>query len=635
MARIPLVTEFEGKGLDRAIKEFKKLEGAGAKASFALKKAFVPATAALAGLTAAAGLSVKAAIEDTAQQAELARTLKATTDATTAQVEAVESYIAETEKAVAVSDAELRPAFANLVRATGDVTQAQELMTLALDVAAATGKDLETVTEALQEGFQGEVGPLKELDKSLTDMIASGASADEVMAQLAETFGGAAQESTETLEGRFKLMKIELDNAKEAIGMALLPVLEQLLPILESVARFVGENTDLIVILGSVIAVLAGAIIAVNFAMSAYAAVTTIATAATAVFNAVMAMNPIGLIVIAVASLIALFVVLQKKFNIIGLALRGLKAAFYLAWNGIRWVINNIIDGLNDVISLLNIIPGVDIPELGHLGKSADEAAERIDHLANKSLRALDYEAEQLAEDSLPKLLKSIHGVRLEGGELRSTLGRVNEELDPFNEGIETATSRLDAFFDSLDQQAATEEFIEDLTDIAQKLAGVTEGSEAWQEAQNEAYEALRTLREEREDLSDAFFEVLKLEIDTGDLDRAMTLMQQVDEYLKNNFAPGFQGLAVPVTGYNVAQALGAVPMFADGGIVTGPTLGIVGEAGPEAIIPLDQMGRMGGMNVTINMPAGTNGDDIIQALENYQRYNGAIPLQVDGSTFR
>lgn len=626
MARIPLVTEFESKGLDRAIKEFKKLEGAGAKAGFALKKAFVPATAALAGLTAAAGLSVKAAIEDTAQQAELARTLKATTDATTAQVEAVEAYIAETEKAVAVSDAELRPAFANLVRATGDVTKAQKLMTLALDVAAATGKDLETVTEALQEGFQGEVGPLKELDKSLTDMIASGASADEVMAQLADTFGGAAQESTETLEGRFKLMKIELDNAKEAIGMALLPVLEQLLPILESVARFVGENTDLIVILGSVIGVLAGAIIAVNFAMSAYTAITTIATAATAAFNAVMAMNPIGLIVIAVAGLIALFVVLQKKFNIIGLALRGLKAAFYLAWDGIKWVINGIIDGLNVVISLLNKIPGVDIPELNHLGDEAEKAAEKIDPLANKSLRALDYEAEKLAEDSLPKLLKSIHGVRVEGGELRSTLGRVNVELDPFNEGIETATTRLDRFFDSLDQQAATEEFIEDLTDIAQKLAGVTEGSEAWQDAQNEAYEALRDLRREREDLSDSFFEVLKLEIDVGDLERAVFLMQNLVDLGGKEIPSDLSAYGVPT--FNLGQAMAGIPMFADGGIVTGPTLGIVGEAGPEAIIPLDQMGRMGGMNITINMPVGSDGDDVVKALKTYTQRRGGLPMQ-------
>ena len=204
----PIVSEFQPDGINKALKEFKRLETTGQKAAFAMKKAFVPATAAVAGLATAAGLATKAAIDDAKQQDELARQLKVTTDATDAQIAAVEDYIAQTEMAAAVSDTELRPAFANLVRATGNVTEAQKLMTLALDVAAGTGKDLEGVTEALQEAFQGEVGPLKELDKSLTSVIESGADTDTVMAQLAETFGGAAAANTETVAGRFELMQI-------------------------------------------------------------------------------------------------------------------------------------------------------------------------------------------------------------------------------------------------------------------------------------------------------------------------------------------------------------------------------------------------------------------------------------------
>jgi archaellum component FlaC len=606
MARIPLVTEFEGKGLDRAIKEFKKLEGAGAKAGHLLKSAFVPATAALAGLTAAAGLSVKAAIEDTAQQAELARTLKATTDATEAQVAAVESYIAETEKAVAVSDAELRPAFANLVRATGDVTQAQELMTLALDIAAATGKDLEGVTQALQEGFQGEVGPLKELDKSLTDMIASGASADEVMAQLAETFGGAAQESTETLEGRFKLMKIELDNAKEAIGMALLPVLEELVPILESAADFVANNTDLLLGLGIAVGSVATAIVVLNGAMKVFQILEGIQIVLLKVLQKEFTLMWIATGVGIIIAIIAVIVVLQMKFNILGHAVNALKYVFSLWWDYIKWVINKAIDAINLLIKALNLIPGVDIPQLDHLGKSADEAAERIDHLANKSLRALDYEAEKLAKDSLPKLMKGIHGVRLEGGELRSTLGRVNVELDPLNEGIETATSRLDAFFKTLDQQEAADEFIENLQDIEMRLKGIQEGTKEWQEAQNEAYEALRDLRKERDDLSDAFFEVLKLEIDTGDLERAYTLMANL---------------------VNLGGIIEVPSTFADlpGLGIDAPVFGDIEGLGTST--------TTGGTYVNnIYYPAGTTSDDILNALERYNNQRGTANFDSVGA---
>ena len=69
------------------------------------------------------------------------------------------------------------------------------------------------------------------------------------------------------------------------------------------------------------------------------------------------------------------------------------------------------------------------------------------------------------------------------------------------------------------------------------------------------------------------------------------------------------------------------LPKFADGGIVTGPTVGLIGEAGPEAVIPLNQMGSMGITNITVNMPAGADGNDIVAALEAYVRRNGSIPL--------
>ena len=601
MARIPLVTEFEAKGLDRAIKEFQKLEGAGAKAGYALKQAFLPATAALAGLTAAAGLSVKAAIEDTAQQAELARTLQATTDATEAQVAAVESYIAETEKAAAVSDSELRPAFANLVRATGDVTKAQELMTLALDVAAATGKDLETVTEALQEGFQGEVGPLKELDKSLTDMIASGASADEVMAQLAKTFGGAAQESTETLEGRFKLMKIELDNAKEAIGKALLPVLEELLPILESMANFIGNNTDLIIGIGAAVGSFSAFIVGANVALKAWNTITTVTRVLNKAlgksFKAMWLATGVGIIV----AIIAAIVVLQMKFNILGKAVDALKFVFSKVWNAIRGYINLWIDALNLIISAINKIPGIDIPEIPKLAGQAQEAAEHIDYLANKSLRALEEES-KAADEAIVPLMHSINGVRRAGDDWESTLGRVNVETDKLNEGVQTATTRLDRFFESLDRQTAAEEFVTDLKEIEQKLIGVKEGTAEWREAQNEAYEALRDLREARDDLSDAFFEVLKLEIDTGDLQRAYTLMGNLVELGGILELPQtFQDL--PGLGINV-------PSFADPEGISSNATTVVNVGG-------------------ITMPAGTNGDDVVRALQQYGRTNGAINVPI------
>ena len=72
------------------------------------------------------------------------------------------------------------------------------------------------------------------------------------------------------------------------------------------------------------------------------------------------------------------------------------------------------------------------------------------------------------------------------------------------------------------------------------------------------------------------------------------------------------------------------IPKLAEGGIIKSATIAMIGEKGPEAVIPLSKMGQMGGMNITVNMPAGADGNDVVQALEDYVRRNGSIPLAVN-----
>jgi hypothetical protein len=70
---IPIISEFDGKGINKAIKQFQQLETTSEKAQFAIKKAAVPAAAALGGLALALGDATKAAMEDQQEQAALAR----------------------------------------------------------------------------------------------------------------------------------------------------------------------------------------------------------------------------------------------------------------------------------------------------------------------------------------------------------------------------------------------------------------------------------------------------------------------------------------------------------------------------------------------------------------------------------
>ena len=209
---IPIISEYDGKGIDKAIKEFKQLEGAGAKAGFALKKAMVPAIAALGGLAAGLGVATQAAVEDQKAQDLLAQQLRTSAMATDDVIASNEEFISGMSRAFAVADDELRPAMANLVRSTGSVEVAQGLMNTALDIAAATGKDLETVTLALGKAANGQTSALTKLDPSLKGVIDSESTLDDITGALAVSFGGAATVAAKSFEGRMKGMKIARAN---------------------------------------------------------------------------------------------------------------------------------------------------------------------------------------------------------------------------------------------------------------------------------------------------------------------------------------------------------------------------------------------------------------------------------------
>jgi hypothetical protein len=116
----------------------------------------------------------------------------------------------------------LRPAIATLTRATGDSIKAQELLGLALDISAGSGKELETVTLALAKGVNGNVGAFTKLGIPLDANIVKTkdfAAAQEV---LTKQFGGASTVAANTFEGQLKRLNIIIGEAVESIGYAIL-----------------------------------------------------------------------------------------------------------------------------------------------------------------------------------------------------------------------------------------------------------------------------------------------------------------------------------------------------------------------------------------------------------------------------
>lgn len=309
---IPIVTEFDGKGIGRAIKEFEQLEGAGAKAQFALKKAVVPATAAIAGLAAGLGAATKAAIEDQAAQDALAGVLRRSALATDEDIAATEKFISAQSRLTATADDELRPALQSLAVATGSVQQAQDLLVVSQDLAAISGASLSTVTDAMSKAANGNMKALKALDPSLTALIKEGASFDDVLVALT-LHQGAAADAANTTQGKMKNLSIQMGEAKESIGAALLPAVTALLEKLLPLATWAQENSTLFLIFAGVIGGVAAAVLAVNAAMKVYQATLIVVKAAQAAFNFVMAANPIGIVIVALAALAAAFVIAYNK----------------------------------------------------------------------------------------------------------------------------------------------------------------------------------------------------------------------------------------------------------------------------------------------------------------------------------
>jgi hypothetical protein len=235
-----------GKGLKQAGQDTQTFGNKVGKAAKVAGAALAAAGVAAAAYAVKIGVDgVKAAIEDEQSQILLAKALQNTTNATDAQIASTEEYITKQQLAFGVADTKLRPALANLARATGDVGKAQQLTNLALDISASTGKDLESVSLSLAKAYNGNIGALTKLGIPLDDAIKKSGDFNLVQGELTRLFGGAAKANTETYAGQLAIVTERFGELKESIGVGILPTLKTLLEQVNLVAKgFSGEDPD-------------------------------------------------------------------------------------------------------------------------------------------------------------------------------------------------------------------------------------------------------------------------------------------------------------------------------------------------------------------------------------------------------
>lgn len=234
------------KGLDSGTKDIAtfgdKVSDFGKKAGLAFAAAGAAAVA-YAGKLAIDG--VKSAIEDAAAQEKLALTLKNVTNATDNQIKATEDYITQTSLAFGITDNDLRPSLERLARATGDVEKAQKLQTVAIDVAAGSGKSLEAVTNAMAKAAEGNTAALGKLGIGLTSAQLKTMSMDQITAKLADTFENQASVKADTFQGKLARLQVAFDEGKETVGSYILTAITPMVEtIVNRVIPAIADFTD-------------------------------------------------------------------------------------------------------------------------------------------------------------------------------------------------------------------------------------------------------------------------------------------------------------------------------------------------------------------------------------------------------
>lgn len=165
--------------------------------------------------------SVKAFAEDDKAARALGQTLKNLGLAYGSNAGTVNGFISRLELQTGVLDDELRPAMDRLLRATGDVTKSQELLGLALDISAGTGKSLTQVSQSLQKAYLGQTQALGRLGVGLSKAELTSSSFEEIQARLSTLFAGQATTAADTYAGSLAKLTVAGNNAKETIGKGL------------------------------------------------------------------------------------------------------------------------------------------------------------------------------------------------------------------------------------------------------------------------------------------------------------------------------------------------------------------------------------------------------------------------------
>ena len=608
---VPIVSEFNNRGLKKAMSEFKRLETTGQKTAFALKKAFVPATAALGGL-AVAGAKMVAAGEQAATAnariEQIATSMGLFGDETQKVTSRLVDLANEQARLTGVNQNTIKESQALLLTFKDIASSADE-------VGGAFDRATQLTLDMASAGFGSVTDNAKQLGKALNDPIAgltalrrSGIQFTEaqqdqirtlvesgqvleaqnmILEEIENQVGGTAEATANSTDK----MKVAFSQASESIGMALLPAVEALVPILIKFSDFAAENKDIIIIAAGAIGGLSAAIVVANIGMKIYTATTAIATAAQWAFNT--AVGAIVLPVVAVAAFTGALIALERASDKASRTFRILLPGINGLSDGISWLQKKTM-GANEEWENFNQTIDQTRKEAGNMYPELDNTAKSVEDLINEAIDATKAQLD---------LAGSINDVFQEVNKLNPALEDMLALLDREDQ-IENFERAIDNYRDALiDSELTTREQDQALRDLQRELINTLDAFNL---------------------LTDAFAKGLKIKFDAGNIEAAISSARRVID--------AYNQVRAVVEGRAPASTYIPSPAFEER-ITTG---GLAGPMASTTITPVASITRAPSgavQNVTVNVstinPTAEVGEAVVTAIRNYNRTSGSAQIGV------
>ena len=589
---INFLTKFDKKCLERATKELKGFDAFIAKSKFVTKAALVTAGIASAiALDRLARSSVRAALDQERLDKSLNLTLASIGQSgLTGEVSA---FIQSLQATTNVTEDALVPAFQQLVTQIGDVQSAQELLKLSLDASAGTGKDLATVLDAVTKAAVGNFKGIGNLGIGVTAAEAKTLGFAKSI-QLLTKYEGAAEASTLTLDGQIKAFKISAGEATETLGQGML-----------TAYAIISGGQPLIKDLGTDLEVAA------------------------------------------------------KQFSniFVGIAAATKKEGLGVYFSGLE----AFLQGFVGETSQLRDFERIGIKALSIDNQTANAREDRLK--ATKKILTFDQiianiqknilastkltTKEKQAQEALDKKKAELSAMfDIDRINLQAALSRKLSAEDELRVKIlQKLTDGTKAAVDEAQRYADVLKVIEDGTISTEEIDML---SKKWGISKEAVYLYLQQILSTNDELRKmlALLEEISKKklgemgaVGASPLQVQIAKMESLNENLIDKIAarPTVpQGLPpeleLRIRSQRLENLIGTIqekaalrgleiPKFAEGGIVNKPTLGIIGEAGAEAVIPLDRMGSMG-TKVVVNVQGSVISEGQLQSVIQDVLYN-------------